>query len=81
MVDEELLQLARAEAEDLVKGSFLEGAPIVAVSSRTGEGIDELKNALSDIGLQTPARSYDFIARLPIDRAFTMAGLGLRMNL
>src|SRR2546421_6285653 len=76
LADEELLQLARAEAEDLVKGSFLEGAPIVAVSSRTGEGIDELKSALRDIGLQTPARSDDFIARLPIDRAFTMKGFG-----
>jgi len=76
LVDEELLQLARAEAEDLVEGSFLEGAPIVAVSSRTGEGIDELKNALSDIGLQTPARSDDFITRLPIDRAFTIKGFG-----
>src|SRR5882724_1904242 len=76
LVDEELLQLARAEAEDLVKGSFLEGAPVVAVSSRTGEGIDELKNALREIGLQTPARSDDFIARLPIDRAFTIKGFG-----
>ncbi|HEX7721408.1 MAG TPA: selenocysteine-specific translation elongation factor [Pyrinomonadaceae bacterium] len=76
LADEELLQLARAEAEDLVKGSFLEGAPVIAVSSRTGEGIDELKNALSDIGLQTPARSDDFIARLPIDRAFTIKGFG-----
>jgi len=76
LVDEELLQLARAEAEDLVKGSFLEGAPVVAVSSRTGEGIDELKNALREIGLQTPARSDDFVARLPIDRAFTIKGFG-----
>src|SRR3989442_4664441 len=41
LVDEELLQLACAEAEDLVAGSFLEGAPVVAISSRTGEGIDE----------------------------------------
>ena len=76
LVDEELLQLARAEAEDLVKGSFLESAPIVAISSRTGERIDELKNALRDIGLQTPARSDDFVARLPIDRAFTIKGFG-----
>src|SRR6266480_6797758 len=42
LVDEELLELARAEVEDFVDGSFLEGAPIVAVSSRTGEGISEL---------------------------------------
>src|SRR6267142_2347572 len=47
LVDEELLELARAEVEDFVAGSFLEGAPIVAVSSRTGEGISELKGALA----------------------------------
>src|SRR3989475_3598911 len=41
LVDEELLELARAEIEDFVEGSFLEGSPIVAVSSRTGEGISE----------------------------------------
>ena len=76
LVDEELLQLARAEADDLVKGSFLEGAPVISVSSRTGEGIDELKSALREIGLQTPARSDDFVARLPIDRAFTIKGFG-----
>jgi selenocysteine-specific elongation factor len=76
LVDEELLQLARAEAEDLVKGSFLEGAPVIAVSSRTGEGIDELKKVLREIGLQTPARSDDFVARLPIDRAFSIKGFG-----
>jgi len=76
LADEELWQLAQAEAEDLVKGSFLDGAPIIAVSSRTGEGIDELKNALRESALQLDARSDDFIARLPIDRAFTMKGFG-----
>src|SRR2546425_3784942 len=50
LVDEELLQLACAEAEELVKGSFLEGAPVISVSSRTGEGIEELKNALREVG-------------------------------
>src|ERR1043166_6113328 len=43
LVDEELLQLAQAEAEELVKGSFLEGAPIVAVSSRTGQGVENVR--------------------------------------
>src|SRR6185436_177774 len=76
LVDEELWQLAQAEAQDLVKGSFLEGAQIIAVSSRTGEGIDELKNALRESAFQVAARSDDFIARLPIDRAFTMKGFG-----
>jgi selenocysteine-specific elongation factor len=76
LVDEELLELARAEAEELVAESFLEGAPIIAVSSRTGEGVEELKNALREIGLATGGRSTDLVTRLPVDRAFTMRGFG-----
>jgi selenocysteine-specific elongation factor len=76
LVDDEFLELARTEAEELVRGSFLEGAPVIAVSSRTGEGIDELKNGLRESALQLDPRSHDFIARLPIDRAFTMKGFG-----
>ena len=76
LVDEELLQLVGSETEELVAGSFLEGAPIIAVSSRTGEGIEELKDVLREIGLAAPARSSDLITRLPIDRSFTMRGFG-----
>jgi selenocysteine-specific elongation factor len=76
LVDEELLELVRSEAEELAAGSFLEKAPIIAVSSRTGEGIEELKNALREIGLAAGGRSADFVTRLPIDRAFTMRGFG-----
>jgi selenocysteine-specific elongation factor len=76
LVDEELLQLVRSETEELVAGSFLEGAPIIAVSARTGEGIEALKEALRATGREVAARSADFVARLPIDRAFTMRGFG-----
>lgn len=76
LVDEDLLQLVRAEAEGLVAGSFLESAPIIAVSSRTGEGIEELKGTLREVGLEVAARSTEFVTRLPIDRAFTMRGFG-----
>jgi len=76
LVDEELLQLVQSETEELVAGSFLEGAPIIAVSSRTGEGIEALKEALRESGLKVAARSADFVTRLPIDRAFTMRGFG-----
>src|SRR3989440_313093 len=76
LVDEELLQLVHAETEELIAGSFLEGAPILAVSSRTGEKIEELKNALGELGSQVPERAPEFITRLPIDRAFTMRGFG-----
>ncbi len=76
LVDEEMLALVREEAKGLVAASFLENAPVVSVSSRTGEGLKELKSTLHDIALQVPARSEDFITRLPIDRAFTMSGFG-----
>jgi selenocysteine-specific elongation factor len=76
LVDEDLLQLVRAEAQELVAGSFLEDAPVITVSSRTGAGIDELKTALRVAGQQAPSRSSDFVTRLPIDRAFTMRGFG-----
>ena len=46
------------------------------MSSRTGEGIDELKGILRGLGTRVPARSEHFVARLPIDRAFTMKGFG-----
>ncbi len=76
LVEEDLLQLVRAEAQELVAGSFLEDAPVITVSSRTGEGIEELKTALRVAAQQAPSRSSDLITRLPIDRAFTMRGFG-----
>ncbi|MDT5296091.1 MAG: selenocysteine-specific elongation factor, partial [Acidobacteriota bacterium] len=75
-VDEELLELVRAEAEELVAGSFLEGAPALAVSARTGQGIEELKTALRASAQSIAARSPETVARLPVDRAFTMRGFG-----
>ncbi len=75
-VDDELLALVRDEAEDLVAGSFLEGAPIVSVSARTGEGIEELKQTLARIASGVGERSSETIARLPVDRAFSMRGFG-----
>lgn len=75
-VDEELLELVRLEASELVAGSFLEGAPVVAASARTGEGLEELKEALRAAALAAPERAGDAVARLPVDRSFTMRGFG-----
>jgi selenocysteine-specific elongation factor len=75
-VDDELLALVRAEAEELVAGSFLEGAPVVAVSARSGAGLDELREELRGVAARAPARSTQAVARLPVDRAFTMRGFG-----
>ena len=76
LVDEEMLKIVASEAEDLVSGSFLEGAPIVSVSSRTGEGLEELKDHLRQISLRIPSRANNLITRLPVDRAFSMSGFG-----
>ncbi|HEV7796529.1 MAG TPA: selenocysteine-specific translation elongation factor [Pyrinomonadaceae bacterium] len=76
LVEEELLALVRAEAEELVAGSFLEGAPILPVSVRSKAGLEELRAAMRHIAESVPARSLDFVVRLPIDRAFTMKGFG-----
>ncbi|MGI8898220.1 MAG: selenocysteine-specific translation elongation factor, partial [Pyrinomonadaceae bacterium] len=76
LVEEELILLVRAEAEELVAGSFLDGAPMLAVSAKTGAGLDELKAALYEMAGQVPARFTDSVSRLPVDRAFTMKGFG-----
>ena len=76
LVEPDMLPLVEAEARELVAGSFLEGAPVVAVSAKTGAGLDELKRLLVQIGSRVPARSADFVTRLPIDRAFSMKGFG-----
>jgi selenocysteine-specific elongation factor len=76
LVDEELLEIVRLEIAELVAGSFLDGAPVLAVSSRTGEGIDQLKTALLDLARAIPQRAGKMVSRLPIDRSFTVKGFG-----
>jgi selenocysteine-specific elongation factor len=76
LVDPEILDLARLEIRDFLAGSFLEPAPIVPVSSRTGAGLDDLKRALARGAAVAPARPPSALMRLPIDRAFTIRGFG-----
>jgi selenocysteine-specific elongation factor len=76
LVDEEFLQLVEAETADFVAGSFLEGAPVLRVSSRTGEGVEELKAALARLAAKVSERDDQAVARLPIDRVFTIKGFG-----
>ena len=77
LVDGEILALARAEVEDLVAGSFLEGAPIVPVSAVTGAGLDELRHELARVAGSVPARDPAGWFRLPIDRVFSVKGAGV----
>jgi selenocysteine-specific elongation factor len=76
LVDADTLELARMEVRELVAGSFLDGAPIVPVSARTGEGLDALRAALSDVTRRADGRAPGGPARLPIDRVFSMKGFG-----
>lgn len=75
-VDADLVELVKMEAEEFVAGSFLEGAPVLAVSARTGAGLEELKAAIRQMAAAAPARASRQPLRLPIDRAFAMKGFG-----
>jgi selenocysteine-specific elongation factor len=76
LADADLRQVAREETRALVRGTFLEAAPIIEVSSMTGEGLDALRDALRGLASAATARSVDGATRLPIDRAFTLRGFG-----
>ncbi|HKU21077.1 MAG TPA: selenocysteine-specific translation elongation factor [Terriglobales bacterium] len=76
LVDRDTIEVVRLEVEDFLRGSFLEGAPILAVSSRTGAGLPELKQALVQSAQAVRQRDSAALARLPIDRVFLMKGFG-----
>ena len=76
LVDRDIVDLVRLEMEDFVAGSFLEGAPMVAVSSATGSGLDELRRELERAASAAPEKNASGHFRLPIDRAFSAKGFG-----
>ncbi|MEO8218025.1 MAG: selenocysteine-specific translation elongation factor [Acidobacteriota bacterium] len=77
LVDPDILEIVRMEIEELTRGSFLENQRIVPVSSVSGSGIDELREAILKSVRSVPDRASDGkVYRLPIDRAFTMKGFG-----
>ncbi len=79
LVDRETLDVVRMEVEEFVRDSFLDSArsPIIAVSALTGAGLDELRQAMVRLSTELPARDTTALARLPIDRVFTMKGFGV----
>src|SRR5208337_2101650 len=76
LVDPDSLGLVRLEIEEFVRGSFLESAPIVAVSARSCAGLDELKKVLRSWAQAVAAKDATQNFRLPIDRSFAMKGFG-----
>jgi len=76
LVDDDMVELVREDVEDFLKGRALEGSPIIPVSSTTGENIDLLKEAIQKAAQGINERSKEGIFRLPVDRVFTIRGLG-----
>jgi len=77
LADEEFIELSREEISELLAETTLRGAPIVGVSSETGEGLDALRDTLVKAVGQTPPRTPRHgPPRLPIDRIFEMRGFG-----
>lgn len=76
LVDDDLRELARLEVEEAVAGTFLEGAPVVAVDAPAGEGVDELRRELDELLARTPTAADHDRPRLWIDRAFAPPGAG-----
>jgi selenocysteine-specific elongation factor len=76
LVDADTAGLVRLEVEEYLRGSFLEGAPVIPVSAKTRAGLPELKQALLALARQVPGKDAARYFRLPIDRAFAIKGFG-----
>jgi len=76
LVDDEWLSLVREDVASAVADGPLADAPIVAVSSVTGRGVEELRAALAAAARRVPGRATADLFRMPIDRAFTIRGTG-----
>lgn len=76
-VEKDFIELVEDDIRAAVKGSFLENAPVMAVSSVTGQGIEELKNLIFEMARDAKQRNNNpAILRMPIDRVFTISGFG-----
>src|SRR3972149_3636986 len=76
LVEEEWIELVKDDVSRLLRGTFLEGCPILPVSSKTGEGLPELRAGLRALAEKVPPKAADQSLRLPIDRVVTVKGLG-----
>ena len=76
LVDAETLDLVELETLELVKGSFLESSPVIPISSKSGEGIVELRNSILSSARKVIERGTDAAMFLPIDRSFAVKGFG-----
>ena len=76
LVDSDWLELVSADVTEALKGTTLEGSPVVAVSGTTGDGLEDLLSTIEALLQDTQPRKDLGRPRLPIDRSFTMSGFG-----
>ena len=76
MVEEELVDLAEEDVRESVAGTFLEGAPILRVSAKTGTGMEELRALLFEEAQAAPSREAGGLFRMPVQRVFSKSGFG-----
>ena len=75
-IEPDLGEVTRLEVEEALQGTFLAEAPVIPVSSKTGEGLDGLRAALLRLAREVPPRPASGLARLPVDRSFVLTGFG-----
>jgi selenocysteine-specific elongation factor len=76
LVDAEWLEMVRADAAAVLKGTFLQGCPVVPCSATTGQGLPELLQAIQAQAAAAEPKRTEGMVRLPIDRVFTIKGFG-----
>ena len=76
LVEKEWIELVEEDIRESVKGSFLENAPIIPVSSVTRDGIEEVTKLIDELAQEVEMRDVDDMPRLPVDRVFSIAGFG-----
>jgi selenocysteine-specific elongation factor len=76
LVEPDWVELVKEDARVLLKDTFLENAPIIPVSTMTGEGLAELRQAITEIITTLPPRLDRGVFWMPVDRSFSMKGFG-----
>ncbi|HHW57882.1 MAG TPA: selenocysteine-specific translation elongation factor [Clostridia bacterium] len=76
LVEKDWIKMVEEDVREVLKETFLRDAPIIPVSSVTGEGLEALVKKLNELAQTVEERSAEGIVRLPIDRVFSIAGFG-----
>ncbi|MDX9929690.1 MAG: selenocysteine-specific translation elongation factor [Bacteroidales bacterium] len=76
LVDEELVEMARYEISEFLKNSALRNAPVIGVSSHTGQGKEDLLSAIETLMTEIEDKEPGSLFRMYIDRLFSVKGFG-----